>query len=68
VIVAGMGGPIAVNHLAIWKWLERYEDELSRPINIIFEQVCRVAQEVINESNENEQIKQNIKEEAKQAL
>ena len=57
VIVAPMGGIIAINQLAIWEYIDHHS--ISNPTKV-FDQVCRVAQEIINDQNEDAQIERDL--------
>jgi len=62
VIVAPMGGVVSINQLAIWEYLDRHEGEFMKTKNEIFEQVCRVAQEIIADQNEDARLEREAKE------
>lgn len=52
------GGPIAVNHLAVWEYLDRYE--IDDPVGV-FELVCDVSAKVINSMNEESKLEREAK-------
>jgi len=58
IIVSPMGGAVSINHLAIWEFLDRYE--IRNPLRV-FEQVCRVAGEMIADQNENARLEREAK-------
>ena len=57
-IVAPMGGLIAINQLAVWEYLDRHEGEFTKSKNEIFDQVCIMAQKIIQDQNEKAKIKE----------
>lgn len=52
-----MGGAISINQLAVWEYLDRFS--IPNPTKV-FEQVCHVAQEIINDQNEDAEIQRNL--------
>ena len=51
-LIMGFGGPISINQVAVWQYLEKYNDEFSTPVNAIFEKVCAVSASSISDMNE----------------
>ena len=60
-LILGMGGPVSISHLAVWAYLDRFEHRLSKPKNTVFEQVCNVAQKIINDQSEEARIERELK-------
>jgi hypothetical protein len=48
-LIMSFGGPISVNHLAVWEWIDRYGIEC--PVET-FEKVCAVSGAMISDMNE----------------
>ena len=60
-LIVSMGGAVSINQLTVWEYLDRHESLFMKPKNEIFEQVCRVAQEIINYQNEEARIERELK-------
>ena len=63
-IVAPMGGAIAVKQSAVWQWMDRHELELTKPKNDIFDQVMRVSHEIISDQNEDARLEREAEKES----
>jgi hypothetical protein len=48
-LIMSFGGPVAVNHVAVWEYITRYN--LEYPIDV-FEKVCAVSSQIISDQNE----------------
>jgi hypothetical protein len=48
-LIMSFGGPISINHLAVWEWIDRYG--INDPINV-FEKVCATSANIISDMNE----------------
>ncbi len=48
-LIMSFGGPVSVNHMAVWKYIEKYD--LDYPTEV-FEKVCAVSSQMISDQNE----------------